>query len=69
MVKFNSSVITKISDVENNQVTIEFNGRPYTYSISDVTAWQNDLADVISEGESVGAFVNRAVRSEVLQKI
>jgi len=69
MVKFNSSVITKISDVENNQVTIEFNGRPYTYNISDVTAWQNDLADVISEGESVGAFVNRAVRSEVLQKI
>lgn len=69
MVKFNSSVITKISDVENNQVTIEFNGRPYTYSISDVEAWQNDLADVISEGESVGAFVNRAVRSEVLQKI
>jgi hypothetical protein len=69
MVKFNSSVITKISDVENNQVTIEFNGRPYTYAISDVEAWENDLADVISEGESVGAFVNRAVRSEVLQKI
>ena len=67
MVKFTSSVITKISDVENNQVTIEFKGKPYTYTVSDVNAWQNDLNDVIEEGESVGAFVNRAVRSELLQ--
>lgn len=69
MVKFNSSVITSISDVMNNQVTIEFNGRPYTYAVSDVEAWQNDLNDVIEEGESVGAFVNRAVRSDLLQLV
>jgi hypothetical protein len=67
MPNFTSSVITKISDVENNQVTIEFNGKPYTYTVSDTDAWENDLNNVIEEGESVGAFVNRAVRSELLQ--
>lgn len=67
MKKFNSSVITKISEVENNQVTIEFNGKPYTYVVSDAEAWQNDLDDVIEEGESVGGFVNQALRANVLQ--
>ena len=67
MKKFQSSVITKISEVENNQVTIEFNGKPYTYEVSDAEAWENDLNDVISEGESVGGFVNRALRSNLLQ--
>lgn len=69
MINFTSSVITKISDVVNNQVTIEYKGRPYTYTVSDVNAWQNDLNDVIEEGESVGSFVNRAVRSELLQLV
>lgn len=69
MTNFTSSVITKISDVVNNQVTIEFKGKPYTYTVSDVNAWQNDLNDVIEEGESVGAFVNRAVRSDLLQLV
>lgn len=69
MTNFTSSVITKISDVVNNQVTIEFKGKPYTYTVSDVNAWQNDLNDVIEEGESVGSFVNRAVRSELLQLV
>lgn len=67
MTNFTSSVITKISDVVNNQVTIEYKGRPYTYVVNDVDAWQNDLNDVIEEGESVGSFVNRAVRSDLLQ--
>lgn len=67
MKKFQSSVITKISEVENNQVTIGFNGKDYVYEVSDAEAWQNDLDDVISEGESVGGFVNRALRANVLQ--
>lgn len=67
MPKFTSSVITAISDVVNNEVTIEFNGKPYTYSVSDVNAWENDLKDVIEEGESVGSFVNKALRANVLQ--
>lgn len=67
MPKFTSSVITAISDVVNNEVTIEFNGKPYTYSVSDVNAWENDLNNVIEEGESVGSFVNKALRANVLQ--
>ena len=66
--QFTSSAIQSISDVtDTNEVTIVFqNGKPYTYTVSDVDAWQNDLADVISESESVGGFVNRAIRSGVL---
>jgi hypothetical protein len=69
MMQFTSSAIQSISDVtDTNEVTIVFqNGKPYTYMVSDVEAWQNDLADVISESESVGSFVNRALRSGVLQ--
>ena len=67
MKKFQSSVITKISEIENNQVTIEFNGKPYTYEVSDAEGFMNDLNDVIEEGESVGGFVNRALRSNLLQ--
>jgi hypothetical protein len=69
MPKFTSSVITAISDVVNNEVTIEFNGKPYTYSVADVNAWQNDLNNVIEEGESVGGFVNQALRANVLQLV
>jgi hypothetical protein len=69
MIKFNSSVITSISEIENNQVTIEFNGRPYTYTVSDTECFMNDLTDVVEEGESVGSFINRAVRANVLQLI
>ncbi len=69
MRNFNSSVITAISEVQNNQVTIEFNGTPYTYQVSDVEAWNNDLDNVIEEGESVGRFVNQALRANVLQLI
>ena len=67
--QFTSSAIQSISDVTDlNEVTIVFqNGKPYTYMVSDVEAWKNDLADVISESESVGSFVNRALRSGVLQ--
>ncbi len=68
MAQFTSSAIQSISDVsDNNQVTIVFqNDRSYDYVVSDVEAWENDLNDVISEGESVGSFVNRAIRSGVL---
>jgi hypothetical protein len=68
MRNFTSSVITAISDVnDNNEVTIEFNGNPYTYAVSDTEAWENDLNNVIEEGESVGSFVNQALRANVLQ--
>lgn len=67
---FNSTAINSISELNGDQVTIEFvSGKPYTYRVADTEAWQNDLADVISEGESVGAFVNRALRADLLQLV
>jgi hypothetical protein len=67
---FTSSAVSSISDVyDNDRVDIVFTSSDtvYTYRISDVDAWQNDLIDTITEDESVGRFVNRAVRSGVLQ--
>lgn len=67
---FNSTAINSISELNGDQVTIEFvSGKPYTYRVTDTQAWQNDLADVISEGESVGKFVNRALRADLLQLV
>ena len=70
IMNFNSTAINSISDIENGQVTIEFvSGKPYTYQVADTEAWENDLNDVIEEGESVGAFVNRALRANLLQLV
>jgi len=71
MITFNSSAIQSISDVSNeNEVTIVFNnGKPYTYEVADVNAWNNDLNEVLSEDESVGRFVNRAIKVGILKQI
>lgn len=71
MVQFNSSAIQSISDVSDmNEVQIVYaNGKPYTYAVSNRDAWQNDLDDVISEGESVGAYVNRAIRLGIINRV
>lgn len=70
---FTSSSILSISDVnENDQVQITYHSNPdkvYTYQVNDVEAWENDLQDVIEEGESVGSFVNRARRSGMLTEV
>lgn len=67
----NSSSISSISDVSNDQVTIVFKSsdKEYTYKVTDLEAWQNDLNDVISEGESVGKFVNRAIGAKILELV
>mgnify|MGYP006266608107 CR=1 FL=1 len=69
---FTSSAVKSISEVyDNDRVDIQFSSsdKTYTYQVSDVLAWQNDLIDTITEDESVGRFVNRAVRSGVLQLV
>jgi len=67
---FNSTAINSISDLNGDQVTIEFvSGKPYTYKVTDTEAWKNDLANVISEGESVGKFVNQALRVNLLELV
>lgn len=71
MINVNSSAIQSISEVtENNQVTIVFsNGKPYVYEVADADAWNNDLSDVISEDESVGRFVNKAIKVGILKQV
>lgn len=70
---FTSSSILSISEVnENDQVQITYHSNPdkvYTYLVNDVEGWENDLQDVIEEGESVGSFVNRARHSGMLTEV
>lgn len=67
---FTSSSILSISDVnENDQVDIVYHSNPdkvYTYLVNDVDAWETELQDTIDENESVGSFVNRARRSQMI---
>jgi hypothetical protein len=66
--QFQSSAIDNVAVNENDTVTITFRGgRDYLYSCSDVSGFQNDLQNVIDENESVGSFVNRAIRAQLLQ--
>ena len=65
-----SSAIENIAFADDNQVTVTFKGgRDYLYNVSDLEGFQNDLNDVIEEGESVGRFVNRAIRAQLLQTV
>jgi hypothetical protein len=68
---FDSTNIAAISDVVDNQVNITFKstGKEYTYQVTDSEAFVNDLTDVISEGESVGRFINRARATGILQEV
>lgn len=70
MFKFQSSAIENISDVQDEQVTITFNGgREYTYKVADPANFVSQLNTVIAEQDSVGRFVNSAIRSEQLQSV
>ena len=70
MFKFQSSAIENISDVQNGQVTVTFNGgRYYTYGVQDVEQFVAQLSEVITKSESVGRFINTAIRSEQLTAI
>jgi hypothetical protein len=54
----------------SGQVTITFNGgRDYTYGVADVEQFVAQVNDTIAQGESVGRFINTAIRSEQLQVI
>lgn len=64
---FTSSAIEKISDVQDGQVTITFTGgRDYTYSVSDVERFVTEMTNTITQGDSVGRYVNNALRSDLL---
>lgn len=64
---FTSSAIENISDVQDGKVTITFNGgRDYTYGVQDVEMFVSQLSAVIANQQSVGRFVNNAIKSEQL---
>ena len=64
---FSSSAIENISDVTDGKVTITFNGgRDYTYGVQDVEQFVSQLSTVIAEQQSVGRFVNNAIKTEQL---
>ena len=67
IMQITSSAIENIAFGSDKEVTVTFKGgRQYLYACKDMEGFQNDLNDVISEGESVGRFVNRALRAELL---
>ena len=64
-----SSAIENIA-LDDNTATVTFaGGRAYDYSVNDVAAFVTALSSVIEGGQSVGRFVNTAVRNETLQRI
>ena len=68
MFKFNSSAIDNISDVQDGQVVVTFNGgRDYTYDVADPANFVTDLQLVIDNEDSVGKFINLAIRGEELK--
>jgi hypothetical protein len=74
--KFESSAIENMTAAKTDQnsnsgqVTITFNGgRDYTYGVADVEQFVAQVNDTIAQGESVGRFINTAIRSEQLQVI
>ena len=70
---FKSSSILSISEVnDDSQVDIVYHTNPdktYTYLVNDVEGWETELQDTIDEDESVGSFVNRARRSQMLTEV
>ncbi len=70
MFKFQSSAIENISEVQNGQVTVTFNGgRDYTYNVTDPDNFIEDLKLVIENEDSVGKFINLAIRGEQLTQV
>ncbi len=68
--KFESSAIKSISDIEDGKVIITFNGgRDYTYAVTDVEKFVSQLTEVITQKDSVGGFVNMAIRENLMAVI
>lgn len=70
---FTSTSIMSISDVnDDSQVEIVYHSNPdkvYTYHVNDIEGWETELQDTIDEQESVGAFVNRARKSQMIVEV
>jgi len=68
--QFQSSAIENISEVQDGQVTITFNGvGDYTKAVNDPAEFIADLNMVIENEDSVGKFVNLAIRGDQLTQV
>lgn len=70
MFNFTSSAVESISDLQNDQVTITFNGgRDYTYQVANPDTFVSNLQLVIENEDSVGKFINLSIRDEQLVSV
>lgn len=67
---FTSSAATNIGfDKDENVVITRPNGVDYSYSCADTDAFITDINAVIDASESVGKFLDRSIKSNVLVEI
>ena len=64
-----SSAVENISLADNIATVTFTGGRSYDYTVNDVTAFVTALGDVMTKQDSVGRFVNNAIKTETLQKV
>jgi hypothetical protein len=70
MFKFTSSAVESISDMNGDQVTVTFNGgRDYTYRAAAPETFVSQLNEVIAAQQSVGGFINKAIRNDQLLNV
>jgi hypothetical protein len=62
----NSTAVTEITAEYGQPILITFRGSGKTYSYQYNSTFVSQLQDKISKGESVGRFVNMALRNDTL---
>jgi len=68
MFNFTSTGVKAISDLNDDQVTITRpNGLDYTYRVAAPETFVAQLNKVITEQQSVGRFINKAISDKELQ--
>ena len=67
--QLNSSAVKSVV-IEDNKVEIIFNSsdKVYNYTIIDET-FKKNLENTIEKGESVGKYINTAIKEEKIQQI
>jgi transcription elongation factor Elf1 len=67
---FESTAISNIK-VNDNIATVTFkgSGKSYEYEVNDVANFVNSLQKVIEKEQSVGKFINKAIKEDQTLKI
>ena len=64
-----SSAVENISLADNIATVTFTGGRSYDYTVNDVTTFVTSLGEVMTKQDSVGRFINNAIKTEALAKI